>query len=171
MKNFFYGLFGLLCLFQPAVSFSQNYSGLILPTHSKLVWVAQAKGVQIYVSKPKKGGKNVFEWTLLSPEATLLNQSGKKIGSHYSGPTWQSVDGSKIIAFLPPEQKVEQKGAIAWLLLKIKTHEGKGILSQVHYVIRTDTLGGLPPRTPPRKENQTIKVPYKAVYLFLAPAS
>ncbi|TFE70589.1 DUF3455 domain-containing protein [Methylacidiphilum caldifontis] len=171
MKIFLYGLMASLFLSPLSLLAAQKNPGLTIPSHSLLLWVAQAEGVQIYVSKPKKGEKNSFEWTFKSPKATLLSKSGKKIGSHYSGPTWQANDGSKITASTPPESKWEQKNSIPWLLLKVKSHEGEGILSRVNYVLRIDTLGGLPPKNPPQKADQTVSIPYKATYLFLTPAS
>src|SRR5690349_4665977 len=49
-----------------------------------------AKGVQIYAWT----GTN---WTLRAPEAKLFEASGKGVGRHYKGPTWENVDGSKVI--------------------------------------------------------------------------
>jgi hypothetical protein len=37
-----------------------------------------------------------FAWTLLAPEAFLFDRAGRKIGSHYAGPTWETFDGSKV---------------------------------------------------------------------------
>ncbi|TFE69762.1 hypothetical protein A7Q09_04830 [Methylacidiphilum sp. Yel] len=166
MKNFLFTTF--FFLFQFSLLFAQKNSGLVLPSHTMVVLVAEAKGVQIYSSQPQIGKKSSFEWKLTAPKALLFDKSGKQIGKHYSGPSWELNDGSKITTMLPPIAKVEQKTAIPWLLLKVKSHEGKGLLSNVQYVIRVATLGGLPPKKAPSKKNQCSKISYRATYLFLA---
>ena len=55
-----------------------------------LALVVPAKGDQIYECR---GGK----WAFLAPEAELFDRAGKKIGRHYAGPHWESLDGSRIV--------------------------------------------------------------------------
>jgi hypothetical protein len=38
-----------------------------------------------------------FEWVFKAPEARLIDLTDKNIGKHYTGPTWESNDGSKVI--------------------------------------------------------------------------
>jgi hypothetical protein len=59
--------------------------------------VAQASGVQIYDCSASKADPSKFEWVFRAPEADLFDGTGKKIGKHYAGPTWESNDGSKVI--------------------------------------------------------------------------
>ena len=64
------------------------------PATEKLLLTVSAKGVQIYECHAKKDSPGQFEWALKAPEADLFDASGKKIGTHYVGPTWESTDGS-----------------------------------------------------------------------------
>jgi Protein of unknown function (DUF3455) len=60
-------------------------------------------------------------------------------------------------------------GNIPWLLVEAQSHEGKGIFSEVSYILRENTVGGLAPAYPPTAQGQEKQVPYKATYIFLAP--
>ena len=69
-------------------------SELRVPPGYKLLARAEAKGVQIYKSVEGKDGK--LEWALEAPLADLFSGEGKKLGSHYEGPSWEAMDGSKV---------------------------------------------------------------------------
>src|ERR687883_164325 len=47
-------------------------------------------GVQIYACKGSA-------WTLVAPRATLYGPNGRRIGTHFAGPTWQAKDGSRVV--------------------------------------------------------------------------
>src|ERR1700761_8690807 len=66
------------------------------PATESLVLSANAKGFQVYESRAKKEDPTKFEWALKGPDAELFDASGKKIARHYAGPTWESIDGSKV---------------------------------------------------------------------------
>src|SRR3954471_20010699 len=51
---------------------------------------AFATGVQIYQCR-------AGEWSLQAPQAELADREGKKLGTHYAGPTWEANDGSKVV--------------------------------------------------------------------------
>jgi Protein of unknown function (DUF3455) len=78
---------------------------------------AEAKGVQIYKSVEGKDGR--LEWIPEAPLADLFNSEGKKVGTHYEGPSWEAMDGSKVIR--DKEQAVKMAAApnanadIPWL--------------------------------------------------------
>ena len=86
----------------------------------KLLARAEAKGVQIYKSVEGKDGK--LEWALEAPLADLFSGEGKKLGSHYEGPSWEAMDGSKVTR--DKGQAVQMAAApnaqedIPWLLIK-----------------------------------------------------
>jgi hypothetical protein len=117
--------------------------GFELPPGHSLLLRAAARGVQIYLCQPKATDPAAFEWTLKAPEAELSDVNGVKIGKHYAGPTWESLDGSKVVG-----EVVERKpmpDAIPWLLLRAKANEGTGIFAGVKYIQRVDTKGGVAP--------------------------
>ena len=73
----------------------------------------------------------------------MFDGSGAKIGRHYAGPTWESVDGSRITGQVMERSAVQ--GAIPWLLLRASSNEGAGALTGVNYIQRVDTVGGVAP--------------------------
>ena len=68
------------------------------PPAGQIVFVeALATGVQIYECAPKTDQPARFEWAFRAPEAKLVDRSGRSIGKHYAGPTWESDDGSTAV--------------------------------------------------------------------------
>ena len=65
----------------------------------KLALAAQvpATGVQIYDCAPSKADPGKYEWAYRAPEAQLFDTTGRTIGKHYGGPTWESNEGGKVI--------------------------------------------------------------------------
>jgi len=137
------------------------------PATDKLAMTVTAKGVQIYECRPTKDDPTKFEWALKAPEAELFDASGKKVGKHYGGPTWEANDGSKVIGevkgrFDSPD------GAIPWLLLAAKKTEGTGAFGKVTNVQRILTEGGKAPASgcDSAHSGSEIRVNYSATYLF-----
>jgi hypothetical protein len=130
----------------------------------------KAAGVQIYECKAKADQPGQFEWVLKAPEADLFDEAGKKVGKHYAGPTWEANDGSKLAAKLVEKAPAPKQGNIPWLLVKATANEGSGVFSKVEYVQRVDTEGGVAPaKADKSQEGKTVRVDYKATYIFFAP--
>ena len=96
-----------------------------------------------------------------------------EVGSHFAGPSWQLVDGSKavkkkVVASFPA---LESDG-VPWLLVEIES-SGKGQLAGTQYVQRVDTVGGAAPPTgcDTAHAGATQDVEYRATYVFYAPRS
>jgi Protein of unknown function (DUF3455) len=123
---------------------------------------AFATGVQIY----RWSGT---AWVFVEPAAGLFADASYhgKIGIHYRGPTWESNSGSIVVA-----ARVLGTGcspdpnAIAWLLLKKVSTDGPGIFSNVTFIQRVNTTGGMPPSTDGTTVGQLAEVPYTAEYYF-----
>lgn len=129
---------------------------------------AQAKGVQIYECKAGANGSTSFEWVFKAPEAELFDNTGKMIGKHYAGPTWESNDGSKVVGAVKARDNGPDPNAIPWLLLSAKSTSGNGVFTRVTSIQRLNTVGG---KAPAEGCNQTlesneIRIPYKATYYF-----
>lgn len=126
-----------------------------------------ASGVQIYVLTESPGG---IAWKLKAPDATF---SGDGIeGKHYAGPAWESTtDGSKVTGRKIAEHPSPDSNAVAWLLLVAKDHPGNGVMSNVLYIQRINTVGGKPPVTTGAKAGDEIRVPYSADYVFYGPGA
>jgi hypothetical protein len=138
------------------------------PAGQKLAFKADAVGVQIYVCALNKSDPTRFEWEFKAPEAELFDASGKKIGIHYAGPTWESTDGSKVVGEIKARDDGPDAGAIPWLLLGAKSNAGTGVFAATASIQRIHTVGGKTPvdgctGTQFSKES---RVPYKAAYYF-----
>ena len=129
---------------------------------------ARATGVQIYECSSKPDQPSVFEWTFRSPEAALVDRTGRSIGKHYAGPTWESVDGSTVVGEVKSRDPGPDKLAIPWLLLTAKSTTGTGVFSQTKSIQRVQTAGGNAPSQACTSENakQVARVPYTATYYF-----
>jgi hypothetical protein len=98
-----------------------------------------AEGAQVYECKADADGK--LAWTFREPIATLL-LTGKTVGRHYAGPTWELSDGSAITGESVANSPGETSGDIPWLKLEVTSHRGNGLLSNVNTIQRLDTHGG-----------------------------
>jgi len=138
-----------------------------VPAGSRSAFQADAKGVQIYACRVDGADA---KWVLSAPEAELFDAAGKLAIKHYAGPTWESVDGSRVTASKLSEQ-AHEPGAIPWLLLRANEHAGQGALTSVTFIQRKDTQGGLAPASgcDAAHGGDVARVPYSAVYVFYVP--
>jgi hypothetical protein len=129
---------------------------------------AQGKGVQIYECKADTNDSTRFEWVFKAPEADLFDDTGKMIGKHYAGPTWEVNDGSKVVGTVKQRDNGPDPDAIPWLLLTAKSTSGNGVFSRVTSIQRLNTVGGTAPAEGCNKAlaNKEIRIPYKATYYF-----
>lgn len=143
-------------------------SEIQVPASQELLLMVAATGDQIYTCQAKTDNSALYEWTLKAPEAQLMDQSGQVVGNHYGGPSWELADGSKIVGQLNQKVDAPQADAIPWLLLQVKSHEGEGMLSQVNWIQRVNTVGGKAPveGCDQAHQNQEVRVNYSADYYF-----
>jgi hypothetical protein len=142
--------------------------GLRPPAGQVLALVTHANGVQIYECKAAKDNPAQFSWTLKAPEADLKDPSGKPVGKHYAGPTWEATDGSKVMGEVVAKRDAPDATSIPWLLLRAKSTSGSGIFSAIASVQRLQTSGGSPPASgcDSAQSGKESRVPYSAVYRF-----
>lgn len=124
-----------------------------------LALVVPAQGDQIYECRAGK-------WAFVAPEAELFNRAGKKIGRHYAGPHWESLDGSRIVGAVKARADAPRAGDIPWLLLSAKSVGAEGAFSKVTSIQRVTTLGGSAPIEPCSQDGRRVRVPYTADYYF-----
>lgn len=126
---------------------------------------AFGKGVQIYACQAKGAD---YAWTLKAPEASLTDAKGTLIGKHFAGPSWQASDGSTVVGEPLNVSPSPDAGAIPWIVLHAKSHAGGGLMSNVDYVVRTRTEGGVAPTggCDAGHANAEVRVAYSAIYLF-----
>jgi hypothetical protein len=136
------------------------------PAGQTLFLEAFATGVQIYECAPKSDSG--YQWVFKAPEAALADRSGRSLGKHYAGPTWESDDGSRVVGVVKASDPGPDRSAIPWLLLSAKSSSGSGAFSAVTSVQRVATVGGVAPAEPCTAANfrQLARVPYTASYYF-----
>ncbi len=148
-------------------------AALKAPAGQVLTLSARGTGVQIYVCMANKDDPTRFSWTLKAPEATLRDKSGKPVGRHYAGPTWEAADGSKVVGEVVAKTDAPDTAAIPWLLLRAKSTSGTGAFGAVASIQRLRTSGGKAPATGCDKgaADKDTRIPYSADYLFYADRS
>jgi hypothetical protein len=151
--------FGLVVFVVSSVGANAAYSD----SHSAMRY--DGKGAQIYVCSAINGK---FAWTLKAPDAKLTGEKAQGTIKHFAGPTWQAPDGSSVVGDAVATSPSPRPGAIPWLVLRAKSHSGAGLLSNVAYVVRTDTRGGVAPSSGCNQAHSASerRVPYSATYLF-----
>jgi len=148
--------------------------------------VGHATGTQNYVCLPSGTG---FKFALFTPEATLFDDYGQQIITHYFSPnpdeagtvvraTWQFRDTSTVWGSVGPADSSSdpafvRPGAIAWLkVTAVGTAEGPSggdKLTQTTFIQRLNTNGGLAPSTGCASLSDVgheAFVPYTADYFF-----
>jgi hypothetical protein len=129
-----------------------------VPAGNKMLASYEGNGVQIYQCTKAA-------WVLLEPAASITDH-GKPVALHFKGPIWVStVDGSEVGATAVPGASVKHSDAVPELLLKASENRGKGQFSDVTYVQRLATKGGLAPAGK-CADGAEAAVPYSATYTF-----
>jgi hypothetical protein len=132
------------------------------PQGTVLIGSYAAKGTQIYVCAAKDGAN---EWALKGPEAELRDAQGQIFAKHYVGPSWEAMDGSKIVGKVLASEPAPTADAIAWLLLSVQP-SGNGVLSVARFVQRVNTVGGVGPSGVCAAPGAEQRAPYTADYLI-----
>ena len=158
------------CISSSAVTLPDTPKALRPPADQVLTLEAHATGVQIYECSASQDQRAGFEWVFKAPEAELADSTGRKIGKHYAGPTWELADGSKVVGEVKARDGGPDPEAIPWLLLSAKSNSGTGVFGQTRSIQRLQTAGGKAPSAPCGRDNaqQVARVPYTATYYFYA---
>jgi uncharacterized protein (TIGR03118 family) len=132
---------------------------IAIPHGNKLQFHGFAQGVQIYTWDGASWGSAV-------PEATLFDDNGTVVATHFAGPSWLSNSGSKVVGTVVQPTAIVDADAIPWLLVKATRNEGSGIFSTTTFVHRVNTFGGKAPSVPGGAPGQVARVAYTADYFF-----
>jgi hypothetical protein len=137
------------------------------PDKLSVLRVVSATGVQIYACTRNSAGAT--GWLFKGPDAQLFGPQNKSIGKHYAGPTWEDLDGGKVVGAVRASVPASVDKAIPWLLLDIKSREGSGAFTQARAIVRIETTGGIAPGDgcDEARTGQELRVPYTAIYVFL----
>jgi hypothetical protein len=139
------------------------------PAHARPTFTLSSKGVQIYECGSGEGAEPT--WAFVEPQAELFNTSGALIGTHGMGPSWQAVDGSRLVGTLRARVESPRADALPWLLLSTRSTGSPGRFSNVTYVQRINTQGGMAPAAGCASADDAgkrVKVPFTADYVLFA---
>jgi hypothetical protein len=137
----------------------------LTPAGAQMVAETTASGVQVYSCE--YDAQHRLGWVFRNPSATLYDDSGQSAVAHSAGPTWQAADGSRIVGHVLARAPSDAADSVPQLLLEAKSVGGNGMLTEVRYVQRLDTVGGTMPRRACTTEHQLGNSPYLARYVFL----
>lgn len=141
-----------------------------LPNGNQRVLTLYAEGVQQYKAQVKPGSYPVsYEWVFVGPKAVLFDNNNKRRGTHGAGPYWALSEADSIIGqhFTPAKTATPDNSSIPWLLLMPKAGKtASGIFADVAYIQRIATVDGKAPTRLPTSFNDSIDIPYTAVYRF-----
>lgn len=151
-----------------ASAFAQAPAEVTPPAGNKAVLTLVGAGDLAYECKAVADKPGTFAWTFAGPNAKLLDANKKEVGKYYGGPTWESNDGSKVtgkqLAVAPGAA-----GSIPLQLVQANPATGKGAMTDVTYIQRLKTVGGVAPATPAcaaANVGAKTTVPYQADYVF-----
>ncbi|PPK71798.1 uncharacterized protein DUF3455 [Methylobacter tundripaludum] len=131
------------------------------------VLTAHAKGDQIYQCALNKGE---YAWETQAPDAKLFDAKGNIVGNHSAGPLWEYKEGSRVVGRVVNKVDMAPGKAISWLLVEVVSHQGDGLFSNVDFINRVNTQGGLPPAAgcDANHLGGEKRVAYTADYVFYA---
>ena len=89
-----------------------------------------------------------------------------RIGTHYAGPSWEAIDGSKVQGEVKARFASSDPQAIPWLLLATRSTGKDGSFAKVTFIQRLETVGGKAPADgcTQAKLNQELRIDYTANY-------
>ena len=158
-------------------------AGLEVKAPNEVFLLGRGVGTQNYACQPSASLGRVA-WTLFTPEATLFDDQGQQLITHFSSPnpdednnivrvTWQdSRDTSSVWAKATAFATVKSD-AIPWVRLEVVGAEvgptGGDRLSRTTFIQRVNTEGGLAPSTGCDQLTDVGSrafIPYTADYFF-----
>ena len=147
------------------------YAEVLIPEQIKVpagyspVLTVHAKGDQIYQCSVNKGE---YAWETQAPDAKLFDAQGNIVGNHTAGPLWEYKEGSRVVGRVVGKIDMAPGSAISWLLVEVVSHKGDGLFSNVDFINRVNTNGGLPPASGCNGNHlgSEKRIAYTADYIF-----
>lgn len=139
---------------------------VMVPAGHQVVLETRATGILNYECKPTATGP--YGWVLVSPQANLLDRTGKDVVA-YSGPpaTWKHMDGSSVVG---TQVAVAPNGefTLPLQLARAEPSMGTGALQNISFIQRVNTKGGVEKTKPCAALNtgEKLTLPYQADYIF-----
>ena len=143
------------------------FSRIKAPDNTEPSLRLSGKGVQVFRCERQAGGD--WAWVFRLPEADLADDSGKVVARHGANFSFEHVDGSRLVGSVAAYDEAPSAGNLRWLLMTTRPF-GQGVLSGVSHVQRVNTNGGMPPpRCEANQQNQLLRVPFSADFVFYRP--
>ena len=118
-------------------------------------------------ANPAKGGN--IGWVLVSPQAELMDRTGKKVAT-YSGPpaTWTHIDGSSVVGTQVAVAPRPGATNLDYQLSKGTPGAATGAMQNITYIQRIKTKGGqdLSKACTQTDMGDKLTLPYQADYIF-----
>jgi len=134
-------------------------SDIAVESGNKVHFHGYAIGVQIYTW-------NGSSWGPAVPRATLYDNDGNVVATHFKGPSWQSNSGSLVVGTVIQPTATVDTNSIPWVRLSAASAEGPGIFAETTFIQRVHTVGGKAPAANGLVAGQVAEVPYTADYFF-----
>lgn len=130
------------------------------PEGSTFAFHAFARGVQMY-------HWNGSTWSFDGPSAELFAdaEGTARVGTHYAGPTWESISGSTVKGTIS-QRCTADPNSIQWLLLQAVSSGGPGVFDGMAFIQRVNTVGGNAPSYNGSFIGEAANVEYTAEYFF-----
>lgn len=142
-------------------------AAIAVPAGNKPVLTLVGAGELTYECRAVADRPGSFAWAFAGPNAVLMTTTNQVVGKYYGGPTWESNDGSKVtgkqLAIAPANPT-----AIPLQLVQANPSMGQGAMSNITYIQRVNTVGGIAPASSCAAANagQRMNVNYRADYVF-----
>jgi hypothetical protein len=147
---------------------AQVPAAVVPPAGNQAATTLSATGDLTYECRAVADKPGTYAWAFVGPDAKLWDASKKEVGKYYAGPTWESADGSKVtgtqVATAPGAA-----GAIPLQLVKAASSSGTGAMTDVTFIQRLNTVGGVAPTSPAcaaANAGAKTTVSYSADYVF-----
>jgi hypothetical protein len=142
------------------------FSRIKAPDTVQPVLKLQGRGVQVFRCEPRGSG---FSWVFRLPEAELVDAAGKQLVRHGANFSFEHADGSRLLGTVVDFDEAPDSKNLRWLLLSTRSF-GQGELTNVLYVQRVNTNGGMPPaRCEAAQQNRLLRVDFSADFVFYKP--
>lgn len=140
------------------------FSDIQIPKTAQSSMQLQAEGFQLFQCSRDKYG---YFWRFIAPEVSLYDGQNKIIVKQGADFNFIANDGSRLKAKIVASDR-SSRAKLNDVLFEVTPHGTvNGMLSNFHWVKRSDAQGGIPQSTcTAKRRGQAIKVPFSAIYTF-----
>ena len=162
--------FALLAAVADAAPTDDNFPAeFSLPVGHHALFSAPASGDEVFQCVATSAG---YAWQLRGVDAKLLDVDGHLFATQNDVGSWLAIDGSSLSGNVT-QSVGAASGAFGAALYQVTTKSPGGVFSQISEVIRDDVSGGQAPAQAcdQNSARTSVRVPFKADYIFFAPES